>query len=59
MDDNLTLGGGHTMQNTDQVSQKATLKTYIILVTNVTPITLIKNKIKLNIFNNCSIKDIK
>ena len=32
----LTLGGEHTMQYTDDVSQNCTLGTYIILLTNVT-----------------------
>ena len=40
----LTLGGGHTMQYMDRVSKKCTLKTYVILLTNCTPIHLIKNK---------------
>ena len=42
MEDDLTLGGGHTMQYTDHVSQKSTLETYITLLANVTPINLIK-----------------
>ena len=40
-EDDLTLGGGHTMQYTDHVSQNYTTETYIILLTNVTPINLI------------------
>ena len=36
MEDNLTLGGEHTMQCTDDVSQKCIHETYIILLTNVT-----------------------
>ena len=36
------LGGEHTMQYTDDEVQKATFGTYIILLTNVTPINLIK-----------------
>ena len=36
-----TLGGGQTMQYTHDVSQNCTLETYIILLTNVTPINLI------------------
>ena len=38
-EDDLALGGGHTMQYT--------LETYIILLTNVTPVNLIKTLIKL------------
>ena len=38
----LTLGGGHTVQSADHVSQKSTLKTYIPLYTNVTQIHLIR-----------------
>ena len=45
--EDLTLGGGHTMQYTDAVSQKCTLETYIFLLTNVTSTHLIK-KIKEN-----------
>ena len=41
-EDDLTLGGGHTMQHTDHVSQKFTLETHMVLLTNVTPINLIK-----------------
>ena len=40
MGDGLTLGGGHTMQHTDLVSQKCTLETYMILLTTVNPINL-------------------
>ena len=36
----LTLGGGYTMQNTDHVSQKCTVETYVIILTNVTSIYL-------------------
>ena len=39
-EDDLTLGGGHTMQYTDHVSQKCPLDTYMVLLTNVTPINL-------------------
>ena len=42
MEDDLTLGGGHIVQYTDRVSQKYTLETSIILLTNATPINLIK-----------------
>lgn len=38
----LTLGGERTMQYTDDVLCNCTLETYIILLTNVTPINLIK-----------------
>ena len=41
MKGDLILGGEHTMQCTDHVSQKCTLETYMILLTNVTPINLI------------------
>ena len=37
----LTLGGGHTVQHTDDESQNRTLETYIILLTNITPKNLI------------------
>ena len=43
-EDGLTLGGEHTMQCTDHVSLKCTLETYVILLTNVTPVNLIKKK---------------
>ena len=43
MEEDLTLGGGHTMQYTDRASQKHTLETSMILLTNVTPINLTKN----------------
>ena len=39
----LTLDGKHTMQYTDDVSQKCMLEIYIILLTNVTSINSIKN----------------
>ena len=42
----LTLGGGHTTQFTDNVSQNCTLETYIILLANVTPINSILKKFK-------------
>ena len=38
----LTLAGRHAMQYTGHVSQKCTLETYIILLTNVTPINLME-----------------
>ena len=37
----LSLGGEHTMQYTDDVLLNCTLETYIILLTNVTSINLI------------------
>ena len=41
-EEDLTLGGGHTMQYRHYVSQqKCILETYIILLTNVAPINLI------------------
>ena len=40
MEDDLTLGGGHTMQYTDHVSYKCMLETYIFVLINVTPINL-------------------
>ena len=42
----MTLGGGHTVQYTDLVSWKCTLETYMILLIKVTPVHLIKIKIK-------------
>ena len=41
MEGNLTWEGEHTMQNTDDVLQNCTPETYIILLTNVTPINSI------------------
>ena len=38
--DDLTLGGGHTMQFIDHVSQRRALANYVTLSTNVTPINL-------------------
>ena len=32
----LTLGGGHTVQYTEDASQNGTSETYIIVLTNVT-----------------------
>ena len=48
MEDDLTLGGGHTIQYTYHVSYKSTLETYIMLLTNVTPINSIKISKKSN-----------
>ena len=35
--EDLTLGGRHTMQYTDDVSQNCILETYVVLPSNVTP----------------------
>ena len=42
----LTWGGKHTVKYTNGVLQNCTPETYIILLTNVTPINSIKNKIE-------------
>ena len=44
MEDDLTLGVGHTLQCTDHVSKGCIPETYIISLTNASPINLIKNK---------------
>ena len=44
--DGLTLGGGHTMQYKDYVSQKYALQTYMTPLTNVTTINLLENTCK-------------
>lgn len=41
--EDLTVGGGHTKQYTDHISEKCTLEISISLLTNATPINLIKN----------------
>ena len=41
MDGDLTWGGEHTMQYTDDILQNCTPETYIILLTDVTPINSI------------------
>ena len=41
IEEDLTSGGEHTIQYTDDISQNCSLETYIILLTNVTPINLI------------------
>ena len=46
VEDSLTLRGWHTVQYTDPVSQKCTPETYMILLTNVATINLIKNNTK-------------
>lgn len=43
-DGDLTLGGEYTMQYVGDVLQNYTLAAYVILLTNVTSINLIKNK---------------
>ena len=53
-EDDLTLGGGHTIQYTDHVSQKSIVEIYVILLTNVTSINLNKipfNKVNFNLRN--------
>ena len=40
----LTLGGGHTMQYTNYVSEICILETYMILLANVTSINFIRNE---------------
>ena len=42
MEEDLTQGGEHTIQYTDDVLQDCTPETYIILLTNVTPINFKK-----------------
>ena len=44
MIEDLTLGGKQIIQYTDDVLYNSTLETNVILLTNVTPVTLIKNK---------------
>ena len=46
MEGDLTWGGEHTIQYATDVLQNYTPETYIILLTNVTPINSIKIKIK-------------
>ena len=43
-EDDSTLGGGHTMKDADDVSQKCTPETHIILSINVTPNKFNKKK---------------
>ena len=49
MEEDLTWGGEHTVQCTDDVLWNCTPETYIILLTNVTPINSIKRKTKQNV----------
>ena len=44
MEDDLTLGGEHTMQHTGDVSQNRTLETYVMLFTNVSLVHLIQKE---------------
>ena len=44
MEGDLAWGGEHTIQCTDDVLQNCTPETYIILLSNVTPINSIKKK---------------
>ena len=50
MEGDLTLGGEHTIQYADDVLYSCTPETFIILLTNVTPIKF--NKFFLNIGDN-------
>ena len=45
MDGDLSWGGEHTIQYADDVLQHGTPETYIIILTNVTPIKSIKIKL--------------
>ena len=47
MEGDLTWGGEHTIQHTDDVFQKYTSKTYVTVLTNVSPINSIKIKNKI------------
>ena len=50
MEGDLTWGGEHKIQYIDDVLQNCTPETYIILLTNVTPINSIKiNTVKIKI----------
>lgn len=40
-DGDQTLGGGHSMQFTDDVLQNCTCETYVMLLISATPINLI------------------
>ena len=50
MDGDLTRDDEHTIQYTDDVLQNCTSETFVILLTNVTPINSI-SKIQLNVEN--------
>ena len=43
MEGDMTWGGEHTIQYTDDVLQNCTPETYIVLLSNVTSINSIKN----------------
>ena len=47
MEGDLTWGGEHTIQYTDDVLQNCTPETYITLLTNVTPVNIIKKSKKI------------
>ena len=49
IEENIGLRCMNTMQYTDDILWNHTLETYMILLTNVTPINLIKNLKKLNL----------
>ena len=44
LEGDLTLGREHTIQYTDDVLQNCTPETYIVLLSNVTPVNSIKKK---------------
>ena len=46
MEGDLTWGGEHTIQYTDDVSQNCTLEIYTVLLTNVTQIKSIKKSLR-------------
>ena len=46
MEGDLTWGGEHTIQNTDDVLQNCTPETYIIWLSSITPINSIKKREK-------------
>ena len=54
MEDKFTVSGRHTIQYTDQVSQKCTPETYMILLTNIAAINLIKKPLVImELSQNC------
>ena len=53
----LNLGGGHTIQYTGDVSYNYTLETYIVLLTNGTPITLIRKRKREPLYSVGGIED--
>lgn len=52
MEEDLPLGGGHTMKYRDDVSYNCTLEMCIILLVSATPIHVIKNNTQKVIFLN-------